>query len=612
MTAYYSLHTLGQMQPGERVLIHSAAGGVGLAAVQLALQAGTVVFATAGSSEKRDLLSALGVPHVMDSRSLTFADEVRELTAGEGVDLVLNSLAGEAIEKSLAILRPYGRFIEIGKTDIYKNRMIGMRTLRKNISLFVVDLSSTFAKRPDLIRSLMNQVLERVESNELRPLPYQAFPVARVADAFRHMAHAKHIGKLIVSMRDFAGLYVDQGPRTAAIDPNASYLITGGLGGFGLAVAGRLVRRGARHLVLVGRNAPSQSAQATVDILRQSGAEVMTYQADIADRKQAHHVIVDAQRAMAPLRGIMHAAMVLDDAPIERLTEERMWKVMAPKMIGAWNLHALTSDVPLDFFVLFSSIASVFGGPGQGNYIAGNAFLDALAYYRRARGLPALTVNWGTISDVGHVANDKETAVRLVRLGIKAVPASGMLDALDELMSSNAVQVGAARLDWSELSRSIGSRVPGRFAELAGANTAQEGRSTANPYLRDIIEADRASRPPLLEAYVRHHLARAMGASPTRIDTQQPLLNLGLDSLIAVDVRNRISADFGLNISLATFMQCASIKALAAYMAERLQDQDSDSRKSSNRAHWRGSAAVEADMPMRTTQAASMLDRIPT
>jgi len=576
MTAYYSLHTLGSLQPGERVLIHSASGGVGLAAVQLALKTGAIVFATAGSPEKRSVLAAIGVSHVMDSRSLEFGDELLELTAGEGVDLVLNSLAGEAIEKSLSILRPYGRFIEIGKADIYRNRRIGMRALRKNISLFAVDLNSIFQKRPELARLLLSEIMERFENGDLRPLPHQVFPAAHLADAFRYMAQAKHVGKLIVSMQDTAGVHVDKATSNLTIDPGASYLITGGLGGLGLAVAARLARRGARHLALLGRSVPSPSAQAALQGLRQGGTEVMVCQADIADRSQVQQVIADVQRAMGPLRGIVHAAMVLDDAPIEHLSEERMWKAMAPKMIGAWNLHVLTTDCPLDFFVMFSSIASIVGSPGQANYVAGNAFLDALAYYRSARELPALTINWGSVGEVGHVANNQETAARLARLGVTAIPAAAMLDALDEFMSSNAVQVAVAKVEWNDVMRLMGSRVPARFAELAVGNNARDGGSTVASHVRDILQADGVARPPLLEVYLRDRLARAIGASPIRIDTQQPLRNLGLDSLIAVDVRNRISADFGVNIPLTTFMQGASIKSLAAHTAEQLNRRHPD------------------------------------
>jgi acyl transferase domain-containing protein/NADPH:quinone reductase-like Zn-dependent oxidoreductase/acyl carrier protein len=571
-TAYYSLHTLGRMQRGERVLIHSAAGGVGLAAVQLALNAGAVVFATAGSPEKRELLTALGVPHVMDSRTLAFADEIRELTDGEGVDLVLNSLAGEAIDKSLSILRPSGRFVEIGKTDIYKNRKIGMWALRNNISMLVVDLLNAIEPRRDLITSIAREMIGQFERHELHALSHRVFPIARLAEAFRFMAQAKHVGKLVVSMQDAAGLRVEDAPQTLTIHSDASYLITGGLGGLGLAVADRLARLGARRIALVGRSAPSTAAQVAVDALRRSGVTVMVCQADIANREQAQRLLGSVQQTIGPLRGIMHAAMVLDDASIEGITEERMWNAMAPKILGAWNLHALTNDVPLDFLVLFSSMASIIGGRGQANYTAGCAYLDSLAYYRRARGLPALVVNWGWVGDAGHVAVNPEAAERLDRLGIKAVPLSESLDTLFELMGGNAVQVAVAQVDWRPLLQMTFSSSPARFADLAGEAAVREDHAYLNSRVRDILESDAAGLPALLETYIRDHLARAMGASPSGIDMQQSLLSLGLDSLIAVEVRNRVNADLGINLPLAKFMQGATISTLAAYIAERVRD----------------------------------------
>jgi polyketide synthase 12/epothilone polyketide synthase D len=608
LTAFYSLHTLGQLQPGERVLIHSGTGGVGLAAVQLALKAGAIVFATAGSPEKRELLSALGVPHVMDSRSLAFADAVLHLTAGEGIDLVLNSLSGEAIDKSLSILRGCGRFIEIGKTDIYRNRKLGMRPLRKSISLFGVDLFKALQERTDLGPSLLREVLRRFASKDLNALPHRVFPVARVADAFRYMAQAKHVGKLIVSMQDVKGLPVECRPRSAAIDAGASYLITGGLGGFGLAAADRLSRRGARHLALVGRSDPSPSSRAAVEALRHRGTEVMTFRADVTDREQMKDVIAVAQRSMGPLRGIMHAAMVLDDAPIARLDEERMWRAMAPKIAGAWNLHTLTAGIPLDFFVLFSSLASIIGTPGQANYVAGNAFLDALAHYRRARGLPALAVDWGIVGDVGHVARSPEISQRLDRLGFKAMPVSTMLDALDKLMSGNAVQAGVAKIDWKEVLQYTASRIPARFAGLTGEASTEDARSPASSRARDILEADAAALPSLLEDYFRDQLARAIGASPARIDTQQSLLNLGLDSLIAMEVRNRINADLGINVPGSKFMQSVSVSALAAYIAERLMAGDRGDR--SNAAVARTTTQAGSDIPVSGKDAADLLARI--
>jgi acyl transferase domain-containing protein/aryl carrier-like protein len=572
MTALYALHTLGNMRRGERVLIHAGSGGVGLAAVQLALNAGAIVFATAGSPEKRGLLSALGVHHVLDSRTLAFADDILKLTNGKGVDLVLNSLGGEAIDKSLSILHPYGRFIEIGLRDIYQNRKMGMRLLRKNIAFFAVDLSRVFEQRAHLPRSLLDQAMRQVAEHKLSALPHRTFPIWRIAEALRYMAQAKHVGKLIVSMQDTEGLPLERDAAPTAIDPAASYLITGGLGGFGLALAARLARRGARHLLLVGRSAPSTAAQSAVAAIRRQGVEVGICQADVTDRGQTQRAL-DIARSMAPVRGIMHAAMVLDDAPIERLTEERMWKAMGPKLLGSWNLHALTAEDALDFFVMFSSFTSMIGNPGQANYVAGNAFLDALAYYRRARGLPALTVNWGMVGEVGHVASSPDISQRLDRLGASMMPLSDTLDALEELMSSAAVQVGVAQLEWKGLLRLMPSPVPARFAAFAG-EIAEEAHSGESSRVHEILEAEAAALPALLEGYLREHLARAMGASPARIDAQQSLLSLGLDSLIALELRNRINADFGINVSLAKIMQSASLGAFAASIAVQLRSEE--------------------------------------
>jgi acyl transferase domain-containing protein/acyl carrier protein/phospholipid N-methyltransferase len=575
VTAYYSLHTLADMKRGERVLIHAAAGGVGLAAVQLALAAGAIVFATAGSREKRDLLKTLGAAHVFDSRSLAFADEILDLTGGEGVDIVLNSLAGEAIDKNLSILRPFGRFVEIGLVDIYKNRRLGMRPLRKNVSLFAVDLSRVFDKPGDLPCTLLREAIGRFDGRTLTPLPYRVFPADRVPDAFRAMAQAQHIGKLVVSMQDRAGLRVQRRPRPVPIDTEASYLITGGLGGFGLALASHLADRGARYIVLTGRSGPSPEAQSALDALAARGVEAVAIRADVTDRDAVARAIA-AARAVAPLRGVIHAAMVLDDAPIERLNEDRMWKAMAPKMLGAWHLHALTEGVPLDFLLLCSSITSTIGNPGQANYVAGNAFLDALAYYRRGRGLPALTVNLGNIGEVGYVARNKDASERLDRYKAMAMPIADVLDGIDDLLASNAVQVTLAKVDWSELRQLAGSQLPARIAGLVSELDAETAGGTGDVRLRHILDADAEARPALLEGYIRDHLARAIGASPSRIDPHQSLLSLGLDSLIAVEVRNRINSDFGLNVPLAKIIQSASVRTLAGYLAERLTEQDGD------------------------------------
>jgi NAD(P)-dependent dehydrogenase (short-subunit alcohol dehydrogenase family)/acyl carrier protein len=451
----------------------------------------------------------------------------------------------------------------------------------------------------------MDEVLGLFESKDLRPLAHRVFPAASVAEALRYMGQAKHVGKLIISMQDSWGLQVDCGSTPKPIDANGSYIVTGGLGGLGLAVAERLVQRGARHLALVGRSGPSTSAQTAVEALRRQGAEVMICQADITERRQTQQIITSVQHSMGPLRGIVHAAMVLDDAPIEHLNEERMWRAMAPKVLGAWNLHALTLDIPLDFFVLFSSIASIVGNPGQANYVAGNTFLDTLAYFRRAQNLPALAVNWGAIGEVGHVAKSPETAHRLERLGVKAIPLLETLDTLDELMFGDAVQITVAQVEWKTLLGSIGSRTPARYGNLGGDSGTEAGSPDANVGIRELLDASEAALPSLLESYIRDLLARAMATSPTRIDTQQSLRNLGIDSLIAVEARNRINTDLGLKIPLATVMQSENIKSLAAFVAEQLiESKGGEQSKRPDR------TLDSAEAPLTGVDAAHLLERI--
>jgi len=571
LTAHYSLHHLGRMQAGDRVLIHAAAGGVGLAAIQLAQRAGAEVMATAGTPAKRDLLRALGVKHVMDSRSLAFAGEVMEFTAGQGVDIVLNSLAGEAIPKSLSVLSPYGRFIEIGKRDIYEDSQLGLRPFRNNLSLFAVDLDKLCAQRPELVQSFLRDVMQGFEDGSLHPLPHRVFSVADVVSAFRHLAQAKHIGKVVVSMQDdeVPVTPVARGPLKLRDD--GTYLVTGGLGGFGLAVAQWLVDRGARHLVLTGRSgASSSAAEAATAAMHDAGATVVVAKADVTKGAQVAAVLANIRKSMPPLRGVIHAAMVLDDALLMQLNEERMREVLAPKVIGGWNLHTQTLDDPLDFFVSFSSFTSMIGNLGQANYVAGNAFLDALAYHRRLHGLPALTVNWGAVSDVGYVAENPEIGQKLEHVGVNSLPAPQLLRILETLLQHDAVQIGVAHIDWSQLAKVQSIRISPRFAHLTEASPADDGEGESASLIGSLLAVDPAEREQFLSAQIRDQLARVLGMPPAKLDIEQSLLNLGLDSLMAVEIGNQIQAMVGVEVPTMKFMEGLSIAGLSVYVIEQL------------------------------------------
>ncbi|MBI1825736.1 MAG: SDR family NAD(P)-dependent oxidoreductase [Planctomycetes bacterium] len=572
LTAWYGLVKLARLQRGERVLIHAATGGVGLAAVQLAQHIGAEIFATAGTEEKRDLLKALGVPHIFNSRTLSFADEILKHTDGIGVDVVLNSLSGDAIPKSLAILRPYGRFVEIGKRDVYEDSKVGLRPFRHNLSLFVLDMDRLCAQRPDAAGEAFREVMKLLADKTLRPLPHRVFPVDRIQDAFRYMAQARHIGKVVVSLKD-QPISVAQPPLTSIrFHSDCSYLVTGGLGGFGLALARWLIDHGARHVALMSRRHDvSDCLQSALSAMREEGVEVRVLRGNVSDARDVGEVLAEISRSMPPLRGIFHAAMVLDDAPIRDLTVERFNIAMAPKADGAWNLHRLTQDLPLDHFVLFSSMASQIGNAGQANYVAANSFLDALAGHRNALNLPALTVNWGALSDVGYVAENPGIAKRLEANGVRPMPVRQMLSTLGVLMQRRAVQVGAGLVDWTKLAHTLGLTKSPRFAHLVTQGIATEIEGSG--FDREaILRADPSERLEILQNYLREQLARVLGTTQSRLDVNQSIMNLGMDSLMAVEMRNRIRTALDVDIPPTKFMEGISLRGMAAFVLDRLSE----------------------------------------
>jgi acyl transferase domain-containing protein/acyl carrier protein len=571
LTAHYALSHLAALQKGERILIHAAAGGVGLAAIQIAQNIGAEVFATAGSNAKRDLLAALDVSHVMDSRTLAFAGEIMESTNGYGVDVVLNSLGGEAIPRSLALLASGGRFVEIGKRDIYENSKLGLQPFSRSLSFFAVDLDKTRALRPEFARSMLLELMRQFDSGDLHSLPYRVFPVDRVAAALRYMATAKHIGKVVLSIPEAEVTLAPVPRKSVPVSSDATYVLTGGFGGFGLAVMRWLVDHGARNLIVVSRSgASSDDARAALENLRSHGVTVADLAADVSDQQQLSDALRSVAGKMPPIRGVMHLAMVMDDAPIQQMTPERMRKVMAPKIQGAWNLHEFTRDHDLDFFVLFSSLATVLGGPGQSNYVAANAFLDSFASYRRACGLPGLAISWGAVGDAGYVYENPVLLQKLAQAGAKPVPIKILLKALEELLRRDVVYATVASMEWVKMSSRCQTITHSRFSQVYDATASEPGATSESSIVDRVMSASPEDRLVVLQNCVREELAKVLGASPSKLDFDQPMISLGMDSLMAVALVNRIRIELGVEISPTKFMEGISIAGMAALVIEEM------------------------------------------
>jgi acyl transferase domain-containing protein/Zn-dependent alcohol dehydrogenase/acyl carrier protein len=564
LTAHYALNHLGRLQRDERVMVHSASGAVGLACIRLAQVAGAEIFATAGTEEKRRLLESLGVRRVMDSRSLSFADEVMEATGGEGVDVVVNSLAGEAVARGLEILRPGGRFIELGKRDLLEGGQIPLRCLEDSRSFFLVDLGRLAEKRADMCGRLLRESVQLFEEQQLAPLPKRVFPAADLANAFDLMARSRHIGKVVIRMDQASLTLLPPADASGRIRDDATYVLTGGLGGIALVVGRWLVEKGARYLVLIGRSEPSPESREAIATMERAGARVVVDRIDVADAEAVNGAFARWAQDLPPVRGIVHAAGVLDDGILLQQTPERFRRVMAPKVEGAWNVHRASLSCSLDFFLLFSSAASVIGSAAQSNYAAANQFLDALAYYRRARALPATSINWGPWSDVGLAARP-DRGGRLELAGIQSLSPQQGVDALGKVLLGNMPQVSPMRVDWREwrASQPLLAEMP-FFSRIDGDRS---DRTDTPDRKRELLLAAPEERVAILVDRLRQHVASVLRLAASKIDVDQPLVTMGIDSLMAVELKNRVEREIGVAIPLLQLIKGPSLTDLARSLA---------------------------------------------
>ena len=574
-TAYYGLIVVGRLKKGDKVLIHSATGAVGLAAIQIANWVGAEIFATAGNNEKREYLRKLGIKHVMDSRSMDFANEIKYTTKNKGLDVIINSLAGDAFYQSFSLLGPYGRFVEIGKKDIAENNALLLNAFNRNLTFSAVDIDRMLKERPDLILGLTHEINKGFEAGYFRALPTTVFPASEVADAFRYMAQSKHIGKIVVRMRDEKVSAKPLAQHKGVIKKFGTYLLTGGTSGFGLEVAKWLSKKNVGQLVLVSRSGgATEEANSAIAEMEKEGTAVLVAAVDITVESQVKHLFEETITALRPLRGVFHSAMVLDDCLLKDLDESRLSKVMEPKVAGVLNLHKYTKNLKLDYFVNFSSISSLVGNAGQGNYVAANTFLDAFAYYRRARNLPAITINWGVFKETGVVANSIEYAKHLESIGITSFNTHEALEALENVLEENPIQVGIFTIDWHQwaIANPRGAEIS-RFENLVGRIFNDEDSQHANRYkelVQELSKLGNIDRQNRLEFHICEQIVKVMRIPVQSVDPHQSIKKMGLDSLLTFEIRLAIRSNLGIEIPSIDLLAETSISQLTSQILKEI------------------------------------------
>ena len=575
ITAYHGLVKIARLQKGETVLVHGATGGVGLAAIELAKWIGAEVIGTAGSDEKRNHLRSLGITHVTTSRDVSFADDVMAWTEGRGVDVVLNFSPGELMTKSLACLAPFGRFIEIGKMSFEQDAPLNLRPFNENLLYASVDADRLMASRPDYIAGIISELLDLMTEKRLGSVPVTLFGASRVEDAFRLMARAKHMGKVCVAIRDPELQLRVNRPRR--IRPDATYLVTGGLGGFGLETARWLVDEGARHLALVSRRgADAPGARDAIRYLEARGATVRAFAADVGHRADIATVLDGIAATMPPLRGIIHSATVLDDRSLADQDRASMDRVLGPKAQGAWNLHSLTTD--LDFFVLYSSISSLFGTRGQANYVAANCVLNSLATLRRRQGQAASVIQWGVLGETGIVARDANTAKYLEQMGLTAMSIDDALLGLRDVIYGDLESLTVVEADWSRFAASLVPMAGDRRITLL-TDAAGSGGSGAGA---EVIEAFKGlsdeGRRDHIQALLVKIVTSVMQMEEPSFALSQPLHEVGMDSIMGLEIAASLERAIGLRLNALDLAVGPSIEQLAQTIIDRLTNSAPEER----------------------------------
>ncbi|KAL1970796.1 hypothetical protein VTN77DRAFT_2630 [Rasamsonia byssochlamydoides] len=593
-TAYLSLIDTARLQKDETILIHAAAGGVGQAAIKLAQMIGAEIFVTVGTVEKKQfIMQTYGIPedHIFSSRDASFAEGVLRMTNGKGVDVILNSLAGELLRESWNCIARFGRFVEIGKRDFLGNSKLEMEPFIRNVSFSSVDLTGIFRHRPELGSSLLAKVMGLVRSGAVTPVtPITTYAISRVEEALRTMQAGKHLGKVVITRHSRDPVKViSKRAMNHTFKENASYIIVGGLGGLGRSISRWMVDRGAKNVIFLSRSgAANPEAANFVDELRREGVNVVVFACDVSKLSQLAKVVESCAEQLPPIRGIIHAGMVLQDSIFASMSYEKFQAAVKPKVTGSLNLHMLSivMNWDLDFFVMLSSAAGIVGNSSQSNYTAGCVFQDALARHRNANGLPAVSLDLGRILSVGAVAKNQNYASNLERWGFTNI-SEGEFHSLLELaiFESRQIPESSQIITGLDTQRLIASRTSGdtkdtplwfrdpRFSHLMqtgqdkGTEDIQKAKSVAS--LRESIEAS-TTYPDVIRVIteaITTKLAKMLTLPAENIDPSRSPAAYGVDSLVAVELRNWLYQEAKYDVPIFDILSKSSLTALAKHVA---------------------------------------------
>ena len=595
-TAFHALVNLARVRPKQTILIHAAAGGVGQAAIQLAQHFDLEIYATVGSATKRELLrESYGIPedHIFNSRDLSFAKGVLRMTGGRGVDCILNSLSGQALQETWRCIAPFGTFVEIGMRDILDNSGLDMRPFMQDSTFSFMNMKHVMVGHPKLMKEILDGTFDLLRRGIIRKVsPVTSYSISCVEDAFRLMQSGKHLGKIAVTWTKSEAVPVLHRPRSSTIlSPDGTYVLCGGLGGLGRSLADLLIQMGARHLCFISRSGKKSAAAADlVEKLENQSITTTIYSCDIANEKDLAAALHDCSQNSPPIKGVIQCAMVLRDVSFTSMTHDQWTESLRPKVQGTWNLHTLLPTT-LDFFVTLSSFAGIFGNLTQSNYAAAGAFQDALAHYRVAHGHKAVTIDLGVMRDVGVIAESGSIGAlkeweepfgirepdfhQLMKMIITKEHASTTASLPPQIITGFATG-GAAQ--------AAGITEPFYFADprfshlaltgLSSSSTAPTASSAQNPLQNfpQLAGAEPDAATARLTAALVARVARSLQTDASEISDSRPLHSYGVDSLVAIEVANWLFREINVTVTVFEVLANTPLGEFAGKLVQKCRN----------------------------------------